>query len=74
MRELFLSETPQAFRKIPNRSAAVETLADRSGGAEIPSEKKENSIFSNKSEFVSETTSGRTRIRTWDLYIISVTL
>lgn len=31
MRELFLSETPQAFRKIPNRSAVVETLADKSG-------------------------------------------
>ena len=30
---IFLSETPQAFRKIPNRSAAVETLADKSGGA-----------------------------------------
>jgi len=27
------SETPQAFRKIPNRSAAVETLTDKSGGA-----------------------------------------
>ncbi|OGF23637.1 hypothetical protein A3H09_02615 [Candidatus Falkowbacteria bacterium RIFCSPLOWO2_12_FULL_45_13] len=33
MREPFLSETPQVFRKIPNRSAAVETLADKSGGA-----------------------------------------
>jgi hypothetical protein len=31
--EPFLSETPQAFRKIPNCSAAVETLADKSGGA-----------------------------------------
>jgi hypothetical protein len=27
------SETPAAFRKIPNRSAVVKTLADKSGGA-----------------------------------------
>ncbi len=40
------------------------------GGAEIPSEEKENSIFSNKSEFVSETTSGRTWNRTMDLCLI----
>ena len=33
----------------------------QAGGAEIPSERKENSIFSNESEFVSETTSGRTK-------------
>jgi len=42
-------------------------LADKSparlqaGGAEIPSENKENSIFSNKSGFVSETTSAQTK-------------
>ena len=34
------------------------------GGAKILSKKKENSIFSNKSKFVSETTSGRGGTRT----------
>ncbi len=40
----------------------------QAGGAEIPSERKENSIFSNKSEFVSETTSAPERTRTSNPY------
>jgi len=33
----------------------------QAGGAEIPSERKENLIFSNKPQFVSETTSAQTK-------------
>jgi len=61
MREPILSETPAAFRRIPNRSAAVETLADKSDGREgkglkgkgIPappslSEKNSPALFNNR--------------------------
>jgi len=53
--KIFYSENFKNFRagKSPARQQA--------GGAEIPSERKENSIFSNKPEFVSETTSAQTK-------------
>ncbi len=53
-----------------NFSAGKSPARQLAGGAEIPSENKENSIFSNKSEFVSKTTSGRRRDRTFDLVFI----
>jgi hypothetical protein len=40
--------------------------AIKAGGAETPSESEENLIFSNETEFVSETTGGHTKNRTWD--------
>ena len=47
-----------------NFSAGKSPARLLAGGAEIPSERKENLILSNESEFVSETTSGRGGIRT----------
>ena len=49
-----------------NFSADKSPAPPKRGGAEIPSENEENSIFSNKSEFVSETTSARGWTRTTD--------
>ena len=42
-----------------NFSAAKSPARQQAGGAEIPSDNKENLVFSNKSEFVSETTSAQ---------------
>jgi len=44
-----------------NFSADKSPARLQAGGAEIPSDNKENSIFSNKSKFVSETTSAQTK-------------
>ena len=42
-----------------NFSAGKSPARLQAGGAEIPSENEENLVFSNKSEFASETTGGR---------------
>jgi len=42
-----------------NFSAGKSPARLQAGGAEIPSQNKENSIFSKKSEFVSDTTSAQ---------------
>ena len=47
-----------------NFSAGKSPARLQAGGAEIPFDNKENLVFSNKSEFVSETTSGRGGSRT----------
>jgi len=44
-----------------NFSAGKSPALRQQGGAEIPSDKKENSVFSNKSEFVPETTGAQAK-------------
>ena len=61
---LFYSENFKNF------SADKNPARLKAGGAEIPNDNKENSIFSNGSEFVFETTSGRRRSRTFHLFFI----
>ena len=53
---LFYSENLGNFK---NFSAGKSPARLQAGGAEIPSQNKENSIFSKKSEFVSDTTSAQ---------------
>lgn len=53
-----------------NFSAGKSPARLQAGGAEIPSDNEGNSIFSNKLESVSETTSGRGRNRTFNLCLI----
>ncbi len=48
-----------------NFSAGKSPARLKAGGAEIPSDNKENLIFSNELEFASNTTSALTRNRTW---------
>ena len=53
-----------------NFSAGKSPARHQAGGAEIPSENKENSTFSNKSKFVSETTGAEGGSRTLKAYAI----
>jgi len=55
---LFYSENSENSK---NFSADKSPVPPKRDGAEIPSDNKENLIFSNKSEFVSNTTSGRNK-------------
>ena len=61
----------QNFAVKQNFSADKSPARQQAGGAEIPSENKENSIFSNELEFVSDATSARGRNRTFYFFIIS---
>ena len=51
----------QNFAVKQNFSADKSPARQQAGGAEIPSENKENSIFSNELEFVSDATSAQNK-------------
>jgi len=57
--QILLSSKIFYSENFKNFSAGKSPARLKAGGAEIPSDNKENSIFSNKLEFVSNTTSGQ---------------
>jgi len=65
--DLFYSENSENFK---NFSAGKSPARLQACGAEIPSDNKENLVFSNKSEFVSDTTSAQTKsVQTFSLIL-----
>ena len=59
--QILLSSKIAYSENFKNFWAGKSPARQQAGGAEIPSERKENSIFSNKPEFVSEITSGQSK-------------